>query len=151
MNSSAVKSFNIELITDKNELEGTCYFEFAPGRYSKKHWQEGWVYLEEDVMYLLEPVFIKIMPGFDWYSMNEISRYQWFLIVDELKKLKESLKKATVISDIEIPMRFHGEFEKAFVENFEDCKNATVRLITDLCKWLNIQLKTHEVISVLGL
>ncbi len=32
---------NIRIITNKNELEGTCYIEVLPGAYKNKCWNEG--------------------------------------------------------------------------------------------------------------
>jgi hypothetical protein len=151
MISSASNSSKIRLITDTGELAGTAYFEFALGKYAEKHWQKGWVYLEEEGMLLLEPVFVKIIPNFGWYSINEISRNNWGLILGELKKLKESLKKAAAASELRMPLRFSDEFEQGFFENFDEYRKALIDLIAALTKWLKIQLKTHETISVLGL
>src|SRR5688572_17212704 len=100
MNLITSETANIRLITDTGELEGSCYIEFAPGKYNYEHWQKNFVYLEEDVFLLFEPIFIKIVPSFDWYGMNEISRSNWLLIIKELKKIKENLKHALTFSDL---------------------------------------------------
>jgi hypothetical protein len=142
---------NIKLITDTRELEGTCYIEFAPGGYERKHWQKNFVYLEQGVFLLFEPIFVKIVPCFDWYGVNEISRSNWLLIIEELKQLKETLKQASDFSDIRGKIRLSKSFETLLFERSEECRKSVIKLITDLSKWLKIQLKTYETVSVLGI
>ena len=142
---------NIKLIIGTSELRGGGYFEFAPGSYTEKHWQKDWVYLEEEVFLLLEPVSMKIIPCFGGDSPNEISRSNWLLIIERFKTLKIILKNASSIADIRGNIRFSESFETVFFEHFDECRNAVIKLITDLTKWLDAQLKTHEKISVLGI
>jgi hypothetical protein len=39
----------IRLIRDRAELQGTCYFEIMPGKFHGKCWNEGSLFLAEDV------------------------------------------------------------------------------------------------------
>jgi hypothetical protein len=58
----------IHLIRDKRQLEGTAYFEFLPGRYTGQHWNEKSVYLDEEVLGLIEKPFMDSLPSYDHYA-----------------------------------------------------------------------------------
>ena len=45
----------IRLIRDKAKLHGTCYFELLPDEYQGRWWNDGSVFLAEDVFDLIEP------------------------------------------------------------------------------------------------
>ena len=135
----------------KGEFTGTLYFEFAPGGYTGNHWQENAVYLSEEVFELIEPVFVKVIPSFGRYAPNEISRSNWELILMELQALKETLVKASTPADVGERMWISEKFETPFSERFDDARFAVLKLITDLHAWLDVQLKSHEKVSVLGI
>ena len=147
MNSEIEK---IKLLS-KGEFTGTLYFEFAPGGFSANHWQETSVYLADEVFELIEPVFVKVIPNFAHYSFNEISRGDWELILMEFQALKETLVKASMPADIREKIWLYGKFETLFSEHFDDARCAVLKLVTDLYAWLDVQLRTHEKVSVLGI
>ena len=135
----------------KGEFTGSLYFEFVPGAYTGNHWQENAVYLSDEVFELIEPVFTKVIPSFGRYSPNEISRGNWELIILEFQAVKETLVKASTPADIREKIWLYGKFETLFFEHFDDARFALLKLITELSAWLNIQLRTHEKVSVLGI
>ena len=135
----------------KGEFTGTLYFEFAPGGFSANHWQESSVYLSDEVFELIESAFVKVLPSFGRYSPNEISRSSWKLIIMELQALKETLVKASALADLREKMWLSKKFETLFFEHFDAARFAVLKLITDLNAWLDVQLRTHEKVSVLGI
>ncbi len=77
----------IRLIRDTAELSGTCYFEFLPGPYRDECWNEGSVFMAEDVFGLVEPIIARHEPRFDHYSFVGIRRPTWERILLELDQL----------------------------------------------------------------
>ncbi|HEY8561888.1 MAG TPA: hypothetical protein VIL74_16060 [Pyrinomonadaceae bacterium] len=150
MNSSTSEIEKIRLLRE-GEFTGTLYFEFAPGGFSGNHWREDSVYLSDEVFELIEPVFVKTIPGFGRYSPNEISRSDWELIINEFQALKETLVRASALSELREKMWFYGKYETLFFDRFDESRFAVLKLITDLNAWLRVQLTTHEKVSVLGI
>ena len=66
----------IRLSRDKSLLEGTAYFEFLPGHYVKEHWNDSSVFLDEEIMCLIERPFMDALPDYDHYSFFDVSLTQ---------------------------------------------------------------------------
>ena len=75
-----------KLITDKNELESTCYFEFLPGQYKDKCWNDNSVFLSEESIAIFEDILLDIDPSYDHYAFMEWNS-------DKIKKLLEEKEK----------------------------------------------------------
>jgi len=112
----------VRLIRDKTELQGTCYFEFLPGPYRKKCWNEGAVFLAEDVFRLFEPIIARHEPRFDHYSFVGILRPTWERILPEFDLLAAASDRGEVAT-----------------------------LAGELAAWLRERLAEHECVSVLGM
>ena len=150
MNSGNTEIEKIKLLR-KGEFTGSVYFEFVPGRYTGNHWEETAVYLADEVFELIEPAFVKVLPGFGHYAPNEISRSNWELIIMEFQAVKETLVKASTPAEVREKLWLRGKYETLFFEHFDESRDAVLKLITELLAWLKVQLKTHEKVSVLGI
>ena len=150
MNSDTSEIEKIRLLR-KGEFTGSLYFEFVPGGYTGNHWQENAVYLSDEVFELIEPVFVKVIPSFGRYSPNEISRINWELIINEFQALKAALVQASALAEVRERMWCSKKFERLLFEHFDTSRCAVLKLMTDLNAWLDVQLATHETVSVLGI
>ncbi len=112
----------IRLIHNTAELSGTWYFEFLPGVYRDKCWNEESVFLAEDVFGLVESIIARHEPQFDHYAFVEIRRPVWVPILKELEQLAATPDHAEV-----------------------------AKLAADLAFWLHEKLVQHECVSVLGM
>jgi hypothetical protein len=142
----------IRLIRDKAELQGTCYFELLPGEYKGRCWNDGSVFLAEDVFGLIEPVVERHEPAFSHYSFVAIQRPAWERITADLERLAERADRATGVRDL------HGEVgfifsptEAEFVRDFRANADALARLGRELAAWAREQLREHECVSILGI
>lgn len=142
----------IRLIDDKAELQGTGYFELLPGKYRGQCWNDGSVFLAEDVFGLVEPIIARHESRFGHYSFVEICRLTWEKIIADLQGLAERAKSANDIGEL------HGEVgflftptEREFAQEFRANAEALSRLTMDLSRWLLEQLKRHECVSALGI
>src|SRR5262245_28844859 len=96
----------IRLIEQKSELRGTCYIEFLPGKYAGRCWNDGSVFLDEEVFGLIEPKIIAQVPEFDHYAFIEIQGEVWNQIIRDLRDLSERLKSAQSIDDLAAEIGF---------------------------------------------
>ena len=112
----------IRLIRNTAELSGTCYFEFLPGEYRNQCWNEGSVFLAEDVFGLVEPIIAHHEQAFNHYTFVGIRRPTWERILPELDRLAAA----------------------------SDCREITT-LAVELAAWLRGQLTEHACVSVLGM
>lgn len=142
----------IAIIRDKSELEGTCYIEIVPGKYQKKHWQEGSLFFDEETFGFIEPIFERCMSGYDHYGMNDGSIQEWLKIINELEKLNELLNSTTAFENVLGKVGFiFGGTRDCFQTNFEESKKLLIEMNKELIYWARDVLKTHDYIAVLGI
>ena len=142
----------IRLIHDKAELQGTCYIELLPGKYNGQCWNDGSLFIEEEVFELIEPIFERHEPQFDHYSFVCIQEPAWERIIAGLERLAERAEKATDVSDLRGDVGFlFRSTEAEFVRDFRANAGALARLSRELAAWLRQQLRDHECVSVLGM
>ncbi|MFZ4396090.1 MAG: hypothetical protein ACOYOU_10745 [Kiritimatiellia bacterium] len=63
-----------QIRADSKELDPTGYMEIGPGRYNKKHWQPGFLFIWEDAFGMAEGIVTKHFPSYDHFGMNDISK-----------------------------------------------------------------------------
>jgi hypothetical protein len=137
---------DVRLIKDKSELNGTCYFEFAIGRYNGSHWRKSSVYLEDEVFHGLLPLFRRCLPQFDYYFHTQVNAAAWAPVVSELKELRERLVRVHK----SIPSE-KDALAPALDRDLCDFAPEYVQVITDLCDWLDDKAKRHTAVTILGM
>ena len=142
----------IQLIRDKSMLEGTAYFEFLPGYFAKEHWNNSSVFLDEEIMCLIERPFMDALPDCDHCAFFDVSFAQWQAILSNLKKFQNTLATAQDIRNVadQFCCIWPG-IRKSFVNDFNRNRNSLSNLITDFSGWVNLTLETHDTIAVLGM
>ncbi|MFO0805574.1 MAG: hypothetical protein U0791_20935 [Gemmataceae bacterium] len=142
----------IRLIRDKTELQGTCYFEFLPGPYRNKCWNDGSVYLAEDVFGLIESIIERHEPRFDHFSFVGIRRTAWRRIVIDLDQLAKAADNAKHVGDLRDKIGFIYEPSEAeFARDFRANSDSLAQLARALADWIWQQVQEHECITVLGI
>jgi hypothetical protein len=140
------------LIHDKQQLRGTCYFEFLPGIYKGQCWNEGSVFLSEEAFSYLEPVIQRHESRFDHYAFTEISKSTWMKIVADLERLTEKLGEAEAVGDLERDVGFFfSESAREFAKDFRTNANRLSKVTRELMIWLQEQLQKEDCVSVLGI
>ncbi len=59
---------------DTSELDSTGYVEVGPGRYARKHWQPGFLFVWEDAFGMAEGIVARHLPEYDHFAMNDVPR-----------------------------------------------------------------------------
>ncbi|MFP4346456.1 MAG: hypothetical protein ACLFU8_17355 [Anaerolineales bacterium] len=142
----------IRLIRDKEQLEGTLYFEILPGEYKGRCWNEGSLFVDEEVFAYLEPIIEEHAPHFDHYAFVEIPPETWYLIIADLRDLRADLAEAESIEELRgrVGFIFAGS-ERDFADHFEENRDSLRELLGELIVWLEDALETHATISLLGI
>ena len=91
----------IQLICEKGKLEGTAYFELLPGRYKNKCWNEESVFLEEENFGFIEHIIEEWVEKYGHYSFVEVNAQRWEEIVRRLLSMRETLRQAKTIDDLD--------------------------------------------------
>lgn len=142
----------IRLIRNHDELCGTCYFEFLPGTYQDRCWNEGSVFLAEEVFAYFECIIARNEPRFDHYSFIGIHKPTWERICADIERLISTLDSANQLSDLEGQIRFpFRDLANEFASNFEINSNALAGVSRELVAWVKDQLMREECVSVLGM
>ncbi len=141
-----------KLIYDKEELTGTDYFEFLPGKYHDQCWCDGSVFLDEETFTLLEPAFAMNIRHYDHYAFTEVSKDEWPGVLSALRELGDHLNIATQTNDLEgrLGMMFTTT-ESDFNQNFEINKNKLIDVADRLRVWIMEALAQNECVTILGM
>lgn len=59
---------------NKTGQDSSSYIEIGPGKYSGNHWQDGFLFINEDDFNMAEGILAKHLPGYDHYDMNDIPK-----------------------------------------------------------------------------
>jgi hypothetical protein len=142
----------IRIITNKGELEGTCYMEVLPGPYREQCWNEGSLFFEEEVFGYLEPIIKRHVETYDHYAFTEIEKEQWLAIVNDFDKLELQLISSKSISDLQNQVSFiFKRGDERFSSNFDINKTALSQLVAEFSKWIRAKTNEHDSITILGM
>ncbi len=142
----------IQLIQKLVELDGGQFLEVFPGPYKGRAWNEQSVYIEDEAFALFESILQKHAPDFDRCRNTAISKENWSAIISDLKELRTALTNAKSMQDLPASMQFRdGGSRDDFSASLQDNTTKVIKLIDDLIGWLNKELESQPVISILGI
>src|SRR2546430_17207732 len=90
----------IRVIRGTADLQGTCYFEFLPGEYKGKCWNDDSVFLHEETFGLIEQTIARNEPRFDNWSFVDIRRPGWERIIHDLENLERRVATAASVGHL---------------------------------------------------
>ena len=125
------------------------YVALFPGVLKKKPSYDT-IFLDERVFALIEKPFFDTIPRFFLYGYTPVKKEYWLKIINKLWNMSLMLGQCNDLDQIKYYLRFMGkDVEKQFEFNFNDNRQQLIRLICELCDWLNIQLKSNiNIISI---
>ncbi|HEY0152820.1 MAG TPA: hypothetical protein VGB92_12540 [Longimicrobium sp.] len=139
-------------LRDPAALEGTAYIELLPGGYHDSCWNEGSVFLTEEVFGYFEPIIERHEPRFDHFAFVDVERSTWNAILDDMAGVARGLRAAASIDDVPpLVGFFYLGTKKEFAASFRDNADALATLLDELGVWLREQLSREEVVAVLGM
>jgi hypothetical protein len=142
----------IEIIYNTSNLEGTCYIEILPDKYSGVCWNTSSIFFSEDNFGYIMPVFEKCHKKFDYYAFNEIEIDTWKLILKELEAVKQYLSNNPDPRTLKEVLGFPFVYsEREFNEDYESNLLQLISMITEFQVWISEKSLTTKYISVLGI
>jgi hypothetical protein len=142
----------LHILNEKSDLEGTAYIELLPGRYTGKCWNKGSLFLDEATFGFFEKIVERSLPEYDHYAFTEVSSTRWQPIIIRLKSLAEELSAAQAPKDIPTDVHFYfNDTEQRFMKDFKVNTRLLQQVSTELAGWLEVTLRHHESVTILGL
>ena len=142
----------IQLIRDKEKLEGTAYFELLPGGYKNKCWNEKSVFLDEENFGFVERIIEEWVEKYDHYSFVEVNAQRWEGIVGQLLLMRNRVHQAKTADELDGHVGFFfADTRDSFAKHFDQNKQGLETMLYDLVEWIRKTLREHERISILGL
>lgn len=139
----------MSIIIKRSKLCGTCYVEFYPGEYSSQCWNSESIFLSEEDIELILPVF-KVVKKFDYYGFIRIDEKNWIKIIKELNGLKLLIENGNT-DDLKNYYRNHYSGNDRCFSSLTRRKRSTLKLINEFIGWVENELKTTKVIWYLGM
>lgn len=142
----------LRTLKDKSDLEGTAYIELLPGKYAGKCWNKSSLFLDEATFGFFEKIVERSLPEYDHYAFTEVSSARWQLIIVRIKALAKELSAAEAPEDIPTDVHFYfSDTEQRFKKDFKLNIQLLQQVATELADWLEVTLRHHESVAILGL
>ncbi|WP_195696287.1 hypothetical protein [Priestia megaterium] len=143
----------IKIIRDLDSLQGTCYVEIKPGKYTGEHWTKESIFFTDETFTYFSSAIEKYYKKYSLWGMSEISRETWKLIVEELENLKLFLMDNPKADELKNHIGFFylDSTEKKFKENLNQHVSDLVQVISEFQTWIIEKSKNNGYISILGI
>ncbi|MCM3183750.1 hypothetical protein EV581_103758 [Bacillus sp. BK006] len=143
----------IKIIRDLDSLQGTCYVEIKPGKYTGEHWTKESIFFTDETFTYFSSTIEKYYKKYSLWGMSEISRETWKLIVEELENLKLFLMDNPKADELKNHIGFFylDSTEKKFKENLNQHVSDLVQVISEFQTWITEKSKNNGYISILGI
>ena len=140
-----------KLISDKNELDGTCYFEFLPGKYKDKCWNDNSVFLTLDIIEIIEDLLEKSNEKYDYYDFIYFDNEQISILENELSKRLIEIKNSEYKLDGKRfkSIKDNEKYYKKINKDIERNRNNIIEMLEKFIFWIN--LNKDNGITVLGM
>ena len=79
------------LVHHTKDFDGTHFVEIGPGKYSGKHWQKGFLFVDDEDFTAAEGLIRKHLSKYDHYAMNDVTTDTAFDVIAEWRKAAKEL------------------------------------------------------------
>jgi hypothetical protein len=139
---------DVKIYTLDIKPEGTVYFELLPRKFEDECWNKDSIYIDEDVFYLIEKVFINSIPDYDHYAFTEVGKDEIQRVIDGLNKLFEGLEgESFQVGELFVNNTIDYEVEAGW----DVIKPNLKVLCKELSNWLLHVLESRKTLTVLGI
>lgn len=145
-----MNSTDFRLNRDKSLLEDTCFIEIGPGKYSGKHWQEGFVFVGEDAFGCAEGILQSHFSDYDHFGMNDIPKSTGLLIIAEWREASTKMERLESHEAAQL-LRPHSAALPGLVADISAHRKEIQALLNDLADELERLYRTDEWVCVLGM
>ncbi len=146
-----IRMENIKVIRNKEELEGTCYYEFQLGKFENEFWKEGSLYIDENAFQLILKRLEKYILNFNYYGVTVVHKNNWRKIITDFKEILPEIFKTKNYIELNKIVCLDGYYERLYLERFDEMKNLIYKMIEDVIIWLEENIVKYSLFSILGI
>ncbi|TGM01858.1 hypothetical protein [Leptospira jelokensis] len=132
-----------------NELEGTAYIEFLPGKYLGKCWNETSTFLDENTFSIFEDVFEETIESYDHYAFQELSESKFDVLLQSLGMRLDEIKEDSLFSKsgrtLSLPER------ELIQKEIQSNKEGAIEVLERFIVWIQELKKQNIPLSILGI
>ena len=137
--------------TNKDELEGTGYFEIGSGKYPQTHWNEGFIFINEYGFEFAEGIIKRHYPEFDHYSMdNDVPSTIAGKIEDEWREASNKLYGKSVEEMINI-LGLEKTIRDSMKQDWIDESELITTMLRELSDWMKQFRQNQDWVCILGI
>ncbi len=141
----------IKAISNKEELEGTCYFEFQVGKFDNQFWCSESLYIHEYPFHLIQKRIEKYVLNFDYYGVTVVHKNNWQKILNDFQNILPKISQTQSYTELNKILTLQDYYEKSYSEKFNEIKKLIYKMIEDIIIWLEANSVKHSLFSILGM
>lgn len=138
-----------EIRRNKAELDSTGYMEIGPGKYSGKHWQEGFLFVWEDAFGVAEGIVMKYFKEYDHFGMNDIPKEIGISISSEWLKAASALNDASEEKYQEL-LNLDVVYRNYMAAEISENKQSIIKMLNELAQSFEQFYQTEDWVCILG-
>lgn len=135
---------------ERRNLNSTSYIEIGPGKYSGKHWQDGFLFVWEDAFGMAEGIVAKHVPTYDHFSMNDIPKDVGHRLIAELRDAADRLP-AMSIEEAYTVLNLQPVYRERLGSELESHRAEIAQMLRDLADACSQFYEREEWVCILGL
>ena len=139
-----------EIRRKKLDLDSTGYMEIGPGKYTRKHWQDGFLFVWEDAFGMAEGIVLKHFKDYDHFEMNDIPKNVGKLIAADWKKAASSLESADQ-SEYQALLNLDAVYRTHMAAEVSENKDSIIALLNELARSFEQYYENEEWVCILGM
>ncbi len=138
-----------EIRRNKDELDSTGYMEIGPGKYSGKHWQEGFIFVWEDAFSMAEGIVMKYFKDYDHFGMNDIPKEIGISISSEWFKAASTLNYTSEEKYQEL-LNLDAVYRNNMATEVSENKQSIIKMLNELAQSFEQFYQTEDWVCILG-
>ncbi len=138
-----------EIRRKKSDLDSTGYMEIGPGKYSGKHWQDGFLFVCENSFGVAEGIIMKHFKDYDHYGINNIPKEEGLSISSEWLHVASALKNAGK-DECQKLLNLDVVYKKYMEAEVFENRASIIKLLVELSNSFEQFYKMEEWICILG-
>ena len=135
------------------DFEGTDWIEIGPGKYDRKHWQPGFLYVWEEDFVCAEIIIGKHWRDYDHFAMNDIPQNIGLAIVNDWRRAATNLQNLdhSVSNILSIDENLYISPLSVDSSSIENSRDQIASMLTELASSCETFIQDAGGFCVLGL
>jgi hypothetical protein len=134
----------------KDGLGSTGYMEIGPGKYSGKHWQDGFIFVWEDAFGMAEGILVKHINKYDHFGMNDIPNEVGQKVIADWRSIANGLDRMEAC-EIHIALNLKASYRDYLEKEIISNKNKIAEMLMNLSSECDHYFQSGPWICILGM